>query len=93
MTIGVLQIDLLIPGSRSLKDKRRVLRSIKQLLHNRYNCSVAETDFKDLWGRGRLTVCVVSDDARFANTQLNEIARFAADRGGAELLDYHIEMI
>lgn len=93
MTIGVLQLDLRIPAARSLKEKRRVVKSLKQLLHNRYNCSVAETDFKELWGRARLAVCVISDDSRFANTQLNEIARFAAHKDGAELLDYHIEML
>lgn len=93
MTIGLLQMDLLIPDSRSLKDKRRVLNSLKQRLRNRYNCSVAEIDEKDRWGRARLAVCVVSDDSVHANAQLNEIARFAASKDGAELLDYQIEMI
>ncbi len=93
MTIGVLQMDFLIPGSRSLKDKRRVMKSLKQVLHNRFNCSVAETEFKELWGRARLAACVVSDDSRHANEQLNEIAKFAANKGGAELLDYRIEML
>jgi uncharacterized protein len=93
MTIGVLQMDFLIPGSRSLKDKRRVLKSLKQVMHNRFNCSVAETEFQDLWGRARLTVCVVSGESRHANEELNEIARFAANKGGAELVDYRVEML
>jgi len=93
MTIGVLQMDFLIPGARSLKDKRRVVKSLKQLLHNRFNCSVAEVEFQDVWGRCRLAACVVSDDSRFANQQLNEIARFSAGKDGAELLDYRIEML
>ena len=61
-------MDFLIPGSRSLKDKRRALKSLKQLLHNRYNCSVAETEFQDVWTRCRLVACVVSGDSRHANT-------------------------
>ena len=93
VTIGVLQMDFLVPGARSLKDKRRVVSSLKKLLHNRYNCSVAETEFKDRWGRARLTACVVGDDSRFVNTQLNEIARFAGSKGEAELIDYGIEML
>lgn len=93
VTIGVLSMDLLVPGARSLKDKRRVVKSLKQRIRNRYNCSVAETDFKDTWGRARIVACVVSDDSRFANAQLNEIARFAANDNGAELLDYRIEMM
>lgn len=93
MTIGLAQIDLRIPGARSLKDKRRVLKSLKQLLHNRYNCSVAEIGGKDHWARSQLAVCVVSDDSRFANAQLNEIVRFTSNKNGAELLDYTIEML
>lgn len=93
MTIGLLQLDLLVPGSRSLKDKRRVIKSLKDLLHNRFNCSVAEVDYKDLWNRARLAVCVVSDDSRHVNSQLDEIVRFASTRPGAELADYRIEMM
>lgn len=93
MTIGVLQIDLLIPGARSLKDKRRVVKSLKERMRNRFNCSVAETDFQDIWGRARLTAAVVSESSRHANEQLNEIARFASMDRDAQMADYHIEMI
>lgn len=93
MTIGVLYIDLLIPGSRSLKDKRRVMKSLKQLLRNRFNCSVAEVGDKDRWGRGRLAACVVSDDSRHVNRQLDEILKFASRKDGAEVIDYEIEML
>ncbi len=68
------------------------MQSLKQVMRNRYNCSVAETDFEGQWSRARLAVCVVSNDSRHANAQLNEIARFAGTKNGAELLDYHIEM-
>lgn len=93
MTIGLLQMDFLIPGARSLKEKRRVLKSLKQLLHNRFNCSIAEIEFQEVWNRARLAACVVSDDSRHANEQLNEIARFAENKQDAELLDYRIEML
>lgn len=93
MTIGVLHLDVIIPDARSLKDKRRVVKSLKDQIHNRYNCAVAETDYLDLWRRARLTICVVSNESRHANQQCNEIARFAADRLGPGLADYHIEML
>lgn len=93
MTIAVLQMDFLIPGSRSLKEKRRVVSSIKQVMRNRFNCSVAEVDCKDQWARARLAACVVSDDSRHANAQANEIARFASSHSDAELIDYKIEML
>ncbi|MBI2431839.1 MAG: DUF503 domain-containing protein [Candidatus Hydrogenedentes bacterium] len=93
MTIGLLQLDFLIPGARSLKDKRRVIKGLKDQLHSRFNCSVAETEYQDLWARSRLSVCVVSNEGAHANTQLNEIARFAANKPGAELVNYTIEML
>ena len=93
MTIGILHIDLLIQGAQSLKDKRRVVKGLKEQLRHRFNCSVAETEFHDLWQRARITVCVVSNESRHANSQLNEIARFSAQKPGAEVVDYRIEMI
>jgi uncharacterized protein YlxP (DUF503 family) len=93
VTIGLLHIDLLIPGARSLKDKRRALSSLKSLLRSRYNCSVAEVDYKDKWGRGRLAVVVVSDDSAHANEQLNEIARFCGNHHAALMTNYSIELM
>ncbi|GMW03073.1 MAG: hypothetical protein AMXMBFR84_42090 [Candidatus Hydrogenedentota bacterium] len=93
MVIGLLQMDLLVHGSRSLKDKRRVIKGLKQQMRDRFNCSVAEIGFKEQWGRSRLAVCIVGDDSRFVNTQLNEVANFASLRAGAELADYSIEMM
>lgn len=93
MTIGLLEIDLLIPGARSLKDKRRVMRSLKERMRGRFNCSVAEVEFQHLWGRARLAVCVVSDSSRHTNEQLNTIAAYAAKDAGAAMVDYRIELL
>lgn len=93
MTIGVLKLDLLIRGARSLKDKRRVVKSLKDRIRHRFNTSVAEVDFLDEWRRARLAICVVSRESRFANTQLNEIARFASSNSTAEIANIDIEML
>ena len=63
MTIGVYALELHLPGARSLKDKRQVLRRLKDRLRSRYNVSVAESaDHADLWQRGCLTVVSVAHD-------------------------------
>jgi uncharacterized protein YlxP (DUF503 family) len=93
LTIGLLTLDLIIPGARSLKDKRRVVKSLKDRIRNRFNSSVSEVDFLDEWRRARLAVCVVARESRFANTQLNEIARFAVANGRAEVANIEIEML
>lgn len=93
MTIGLLTLELSIPGSHSLKDKRRVVKGLKEKMRNRYNCSVAEIGEKDRWTYCRLAVCVVGDDSRFVNTQLNEIAHFAENHASALVTGVHIEMM
>lgn len=93
MTIGVLHLSFLVHGARSLKDKRRVISSLKTQMRNRFNCAVAETDHQDLWQRPQLTACVVSSESRHANEQLDEIARFAGMNRDAELVHYEIELL
>lgn len=93
MTIGLLKLDLSVPGSRSLKDKRRVVKGLKDKLRNRYNCSVAEVGEKDHWTHSQLAVCVVGDDSRFVNTQLNEIAHYAEHNAHAIVTSVNIEMM
>ena len=88
-----MHMEFTIPGSRSLKDKRRAMNSLKTLLRNRYNCSVAEVDYKDKWGRSKLAVCVVSDESGHVSSQLNEIARFSSNHHAAFLTDYHMELL
>lgn len=91
MTIGLLQMEFTIPGSRSLKEKRRAMNSLKERLRNRYNCSVAEIGFKDKWARSHLAVCVVSDESSHVHEQLQEIVRFASSHHAAQLDDYWVE--
>lgn len=93
MTIGLLNIDILIPEAHSLKDKRRVLKSVKDQVRARFNCAVAETDHQDLWRRARLSIVVVSGESQHANTQLNEIFRFVESRLGHNIADCQIELL
>lgn len=93
MVIGVLHLDFTIPGSRSLKDKRRAMNSLKERMRSRFNCSVAEVGFKDKWGRARLAVCVISDESGHVNAQLSEIAKFASGHHLAFLEQYETEIL
>lgn len=92
MFVGVVELNFLIPGCRSLKEKRRVVNSLKQLLRNRYNCSVAETEYQDLWARAQLAVAVVAGESGHVREQLDNIIRFADTNAQAELVDHEIEM-
>lgn len=76
--VAILSIELFFPESRSLKDKRMHLRSVKSQLQNRVGCSVAEVDHHDTWQRARLTLACVAREAREAERLLDEAERWLA---------------
>ena len=76
MYVVALALDLHLPHSRSLKDKRRVLRPVIDGLRHRHHVSVSETDHQDLWQRATIGVAVVSGSIGHAEAQLDEIERF-----------------
>jgi uncharacterized protein len=59
MIIGISVFELHLPASRSLKDKRRVVKSLIERVHQRYRVSIAETDFHDLHQRAEIAMAVV----------------------------------
>ncbi|MCL6630623.1 MAG: DUF503 domain-containing protein, partial [Armatimonadetes bacterium] len=66
-------MDLLIPESNSLKDKRQVVKSLLDGIRNKFNVSAAEIDALDIWRRTVIGVACVSNDKSFANSVLNKV--------------------
>jgi hypothetical protein len=93
MTIGVLQLDLSIGDAMSLKDKRRVIKSIKDRIAHRYNVSVAEVGALDQYRRSIIGIAMVSNDARYVQGALSKIVDFVRAVSTADLDDYQIELI
>ena len=81
MVIGVATWDLALPECRSLKDKRRIVKSLKERLQSRFRVSAAETDYHDIWTRGQITVAVVASDGRQADSILDSLDRFVEGDG------------
>jgi uncharacterized protein YlxP (DUF503 family) len=79
--------ELYLAGCHSLKEKRRVLKSLKDRLHNQFNVSAAETDHHDVWQRAELTVGVVSTDRGHAERVLREADRLVAGESEARVVD------
>ncbi|MEK6769372.1 MAG: DUF503 domain-containing protein [Gemmatimonadota bacterium] len=75
MVVGVISWELHLAGCQSLKDKRRVIKSLKDRLHQRFNVSAAEVDHQDLWQRAALAASVVSSDHRHAEEVLGSCDR------------------
>ena len=92
MVVGSLRVRLLLRESRSLKDKRQVVRSIKDRLRNQFNVSVAEVDALDNRQLAVLGVAMVSNEARHVRTTLEAIVAALRAHPVAELLDHELEV-
>ncbi len=93
MAAGILSIGLYLPGNSSLKEKRQVLQSLKMKLGNKFNISVAETDYQDLRQRAELTVAAVSSDMNLLRNELNRVLETIELRDGVEIIGHDIEFI
>jgi len=92
MVIGVLQLTLSIPEAMSLKDKRRVIRSLKDRLGGRHNVSIAEVDDLDEHRSAVIGVAMVANNRRFVDGCLSKIVDEVRMSRGVSLIDYEIEM-
>jgi hypothetical protein len=73
MVVGLLTVEMHVPGSQSLKDKRAVLRRVKDRL-KKFNVAVSEVEHHDLWQRATLAVVTVSTDQPHADRELAAVA-------------------
>src|SRR5438270_4868541 len=93
--IAVLTIELRIEGAHSLKDKRQVLRSLKDKLRSGFNVSVAELDQTDLWQRATIGVVSISSSRDYLSGLMQQVERAAnriANDNGAEVTDSFVDM-
>lgn len=93
MVVASLRIDMMIPGSTSLKDKRHAIRSLRDRIRSRFNVSVAEIDHQDLWQRAALGIAVVSANGHIVREVLDNVRRFVEQDMRVAVLDTHIEII
>jgi uncharacterized protein YlxP (DUF503 family) len=75
LVVGVIAWELEVYGAHSLKDKRRVVKSIRERLRSRFPVSAAETAFQDLWQRAEIAACVVSGDRHHVDEVLDGMDR------------------
>ena len=93
MLIGVLQIEIHVDGATSLKDKRRVVKSLKDKLHREHQVSVAETALHEDHVRGVLTIVLAAADTRYAQGVLDKILDHLRRTPGFVLADHRTELI
>ncbi len=87
MVVAIVTWELHLNGCQSLKDKRRILKSLKDRLHQRFNISVAETGHQDLWQRAELSCAAVATDRRQAMSVLSQADQMVAGNGLVRIID------
>ena len=96
MPIAKLTVEISIPHAQSLKDRRQVVRSLKDKLRHGFNVSVAELDDASLWNRATLGVAAISGSSDYLAGQMREVddaLNRLANTLGAEIVDSHVEML
>lgn len=91
--IGILTAEFFIPQAASLKDKRCVLRSMRDRARNEFNVSMAEIAYQDKWQRSQWAFCFVGPDKAYIDGALQKLLEFLRCGRQANLTDYHIEFL
>jgi uncharacterized protein YlxP (DUF503 family) len=93
MPVGLLTLELHIADAQSLKDKRQVLRSLKDKLRREFNVAVAELDHHDVWQRSVVGIVTLSNEEKHVKEMLDKVLE-AADRIlGSTLINQNFEII
>jgi uncharacterized protein YlxP (DUF503 family) len=93
MVVGLITWELEILGAQSLKEKRSVVKGLKDRLHDRFNVSAAETGHQDLWQRAAISACVVASDRRIAESVLQQADELVAREYRARIIDTRREFM
>jgi uncharacterized protein YlxP (DUF503 family) len=93
MPVGLLTLELHIPDAQSLKDKRQVLRSLKDKLRRDFNVAVAELDHHDVWQRSVIGIVTLSNEEKHLREMLNKVLDEADRILGSSLISQNFEII
>ena len=96
MPIAFLTIELRIEAAHSLKDRRQVLRSVKDRLRAKFNVSVAELDPSDAWQRATIGVVAISPSRDYLDGLMKNVEREAiktANNAGADVADSFVDFV
>lgn len=93
MPIGLLTLEIHIPDAQSLKDKRQVIRSLKDRLRAHFNVAVAELDHQELWQRSVVGVVALSGDEKHLEESLQRVLAEAERILQRALVGHNIEYV
>jgi uncharacterized protein len=93
MVIGTGVIRLRIHDCRSLKGKRKIVKSVIQRIRNNFNASVAEVGANDIYQRAEIGIAMVGNNSQVINSKLDKVFNMVEDLGLAEVVDNEYDII
>jgi hypothetical protein len=93
VVVGILKLSLYIHNNHSLKEKRKVVKSVVTRVRSRFNVSVAEIGSNDKWQMIELGISAVGNDRRFVNSALDKVLSFLESLYLGEIIDSYIEIM
>jgi len=94
MRIGILNVELFLHETHSLKQKRFVIQQLKDKLRKRFNISIIEADYQDKWQRSVIAMACISGDTRIINSTFDKITDFIDEnKSGFEILNDEFEIM
>lgn len=93
MLIGILQLEMRIGDALNVREKSRIVKSLKDKWHHHHNVSVAEVDYQDAPQHTLMAVVLAGTDARKMESSLSKLVDHARRERYAELVDYQIEIV
>lgn len=93
MVIGVCRVELHLPDRHSLKEKRHVVKSLKDRMRRAFNVSIAEVGDQDLWQRAVLAAACVGTDRAYVNGVLDQLLRAVEREDGVEIVRSELEFV
>lgn len=93
MVVGILTLELDIPGAFSLKEKRMVVNRVRDRVRQTFNVAVAEVDDLDVWNRACMGIAAVSNEQAHCNAMLSKVVAFVGKIRDCSVEDYSIEFV
>lgn len=93
MVVGLCTLELYIGEADSLKEKRRVLKSVLERVRSRFNVSIAEVGQQDLWQRATIAFACVSNDSCHTNQVISSVVNFIERQGCVQVTDCKVETL
>lgn len=93
MPVGLLTLELQIAHARSLKDKRQVIRSLKDRLRRKFNIAIAELDFHDVWQTSTIGIVTLSNAEQHVEESLQHVLAEAQRQLGPILVDHSVDFL